>query len=274
MPQDSDNRWVPTGKAHAALIIGHPVAQVRSPGAVNAELARRRIDAVLVPMDVESQDLAAAFHALRGWRNCRGAIVTVPHKIAAAAMVDRLSPRADLLGAVNIVRRAADASLEGDMIDGDGFVSALAAGGRSVAGAAVVVFGGGGVGLALLQALLCAGARAIAMHEPDEARRRKLLTVAERMGAGDRLSLDATAALAAADIAINATPLGMFPGDALPFDPRSLKKGAHVADVVTSPEITPLLREALACGLSIQTGRAMAEAQMPLQIEYFGLDEH
>jgi shikimate dehydrogenase len=64
----------------------------------------------------------------------------------------------------------------------------------------------------------------------------------------------------------------MSAADALPFDPRLLKKGAHVADVVAAPEITPLLQEALACGSSIQTGRAMAEAQMPLQIVYLGLD--
>jgi shikimate dehydrogenase len=172
-----------------------------------------------------------------------------------------------------MVRRAADASLEGDMIDGDGFLAALAATGRSVNGASVVVFGGGGVGLALLLALLGAGAKTIAIHEPNADRRQALGRIAERIGASNRLSLDAMAALPSADIAINATPLGMSPADALPFDPHQLKKGAHVADVVTSPEITPLLQEALACGLSIQTGRAMAEAQMPLQLRYFGFDE-
>ena len=159
------------------------------------------------------------------------------------------------------------------MIDGEGFLAALAAAGRTADGASVVIFGGGGVGLALLLALVRAGAKTIAMHEPREDRRQALRRVAMRCGASHSLSLDAKAALPSADIAINATPLGMLPADALPFDPRQLKKGAHVADVVTSPETTPLLREALACGLSIQTGRAMAEAQMPLQIAYFGLDK-
>jgi shikimate dehydrogenase len=273
MPNHTDDRWVPTGKALVVLILGHPIAQVRSPSAVNAELARRGRDAVLVPMDVEPQNLAAALSTLRAWRNCCGAIITVPHKIAAAAMVDRLSARASLLGAVNLVRRAADTSLEGDMIDGDGFLAALSASGRSVNGASVVMFGGGGVGRALLLALLSAGVKTIAAHEPNEDRRQALQAVAEQIGASNRLSLDAMAALPSADIAINATPLGMSPADALPFDPRLLKKGAHVADVVTSPEITPLLQEALACGLSVQTGRAMAEAQMPLQIAYFGFDK-
>lgn len=273
MPERTEDHWVPTGKARVALTIGHPIAQVRSPSAVNAELARRGLDAVLVPMDVEPPDLAAALGIVRRWRNCSGAIVTVPHKIPAAAMVERLSPRAELLGAVNIVRRAADASLEGDMVDGDGFLAALAATGGTAHGASVVMFGGGGVGLALLLALIHAGARTIAIHEPNEERRQALVRVAARIGASDRLSLDAMAALPSADIAINATPLGMSPGDPLPFDPRLLQKGAHVADVVTSPEVTPLLREALACGLSIQTGRAMAEAQMPAQIQYLGLDK-
>ena len=110
MPKRTDDHWFPTGKAGIALIIGHPIAQVRSPSAVNAELARRRLDAVLVPMDIEPQNLATTFDALQGWRNCCGAIVTVPHKIAAAAMVARLSARAELVGAVNIVRRLTDLS--------------------------------------------------------------------------------------------------------------------------------------------------------------------
>jgi shikimate dehydrogenase len=64
----------------------------------------------------------------------------------------------------------------------------------------------------------------------------------------------------------------MRPNDPLPFAPDRLAPGAHVADVVTEPEISPLLAAARACGLTVQTGRAMAEAQRDIQIAFFGLD--
>ena len=48
---------------------------------------------------------------------------------------------------------------------------------------------------------------------------------------------------------------------------------AHVTDVVTEPEISPLLAAARACGLTVQTGRAMAEAQRDIQVTFFGLDQ-
>jgi len=65
----------------------------------------------------------------------------------------------------------------------------------------------------------------------------------------------------------------MRPDDPLPFAPDRLAPHAHVADVVTDPEISPLLAAARACGLTVQTGRAMAEAQRDIQLAFFGLDQ-
>jgi shikimate dehydrogenase len=245
---------------------------VRSPTALNSELSRRGVDAVLVPMDIEAASLDDFFNLLRAWENSPGAIVTVPHKIAAAGYVDALSDRARLLGAVNMVRRHAGGKLEGDMVDGIGFLAAMAQCGVTAREKSVAIFGGGAVGRALLLAFCEAGASRMAFHEPDGGRRAELTLLAERAGCSDRITLDAATTYLEADIVVNATPLGMRPNDPLPFTPALLRAGTHVADVVTEPELTPLLAAAQARSLSIQTGRAMAEAQRDIWLDFFGLD--
>jgi shikimate 5-dehydrogenase len=142
--------FLPTGRTRVLSIIGHPIKQVRSPIVVNTELARRGIDAVLVPIDIEASALGAFFTVLRAFENTPGAIVTIPHKIASVEYVDALSDRARLLGAVNMVRRLPGGRLEGDMSDGLGFLAAAAQQGVSARGKSVAVFGGGAVGRAML----------------------------------------------------------------------------------------------------------------------------
>jgi len=60
---------------------------------------------------------------------------------------------------------------------------------------------------------------------------------------------------------VNATPAGMRPGDPLPVDPALLEEGAFVADVITMPEVTPLLAAARARGCGTATGVGMFQAQ-------------
>ena len=72
------------------------------------------------------------------------------------------------------------------------------------------------------------------------------------------------------DIAINATPLGMRAGDPLPFDPALLPAATLVVDVITKPEITPLLERAAATGHRVHPGRHMYLGQANDIAAYFG----
>ncbi len=74
------------------------------------------------------------------------------------------------------------------------------------------------------------------------------------------------------DLAINATPLGMRPEDPLPFDPSGLPESTLVVDVITKPEITPLLSRAQETGHRIQSGRHMHRGQAVACAEFFGFD--
>jgi shikimate dehydrogenase len=259
-----------SGRTTILTIVGHPVSQVRSPTTVNAEFARTGIDAALVAVDLEPSSLPAFVQMLRGWQNSPGCIVTLPHKTAAAGLVDELTDRARLLGAVNIVRRTSSGHLVGDMIDGLGFLQALKRNSFEARGKHVAVFGAGAVGRALLLALADAGAGRISFHEPEQVRRASVESLASAAGIESLVSTDAHENLESADLAINASPVGMNGDNRMAFDPARLPAHALVADVVTYPVETPLLLAARSAGLRTQNGIAMADAQLRMQLRYFG----
>jgi len=259
-----------SGLTTILTIIGHPVFQVRSPTTMNGEFARTGVDAALIPVDLEPSSLPSFVQMLRGWSNSPGCIVTLPHKAAVAGLVDELTSRAKLLAAVNIIRRTSTGHLVGDMIDGLGFMEALKRNGFEVRGKHVAVFGAGAVGRAMLLSLADAGVASISFHEPDEARRAALMSLASAAGVDSRLSIEAQRNLESADLAINASPVGMNGDDRMAFDPARLPSHALVADVVTNPVETPLLLAARSAGLRTQSGIAMADAQLRMQLRYFG----
>ena len=93
--------------AKKAGVMGYPVGHSRSPALHGFWLERHGIDGAYVPMAVRPGDLAAALRALPilGFAGCN---LTIPHKEAALALVDRVDPLARRIGAVNTVVAAAD----------------------------------------------------------------------------------------------------------------------------------------------------------------------
>ncbi|MBR3191419.1 shikimate dehydrogenase, partial [Bosea sp. (in: a-proteobacteria)] len=73
------------------------------------------------------------------------------------------------------------------------------------------------------------------------------------------------------DIVVNATPLGMKPGDPLPLDIERLPSSAFVGEVVMAQTITPFLAAAQQRGCQVQVGTDMLFEQIPAYLEFFGL---
>lgn len=260
-----------SGATRVLTIIGHPTLQIRSTTTLNGELRRRGIDAVLVPVDLEPAAVAPFLQTLRSWHNAPGCIVTVPHKSACAALVDEATERARLLGAVNLIRRSDQGRLAGDMVDGLGFIAALRGNHFDPTGKNAVVFGAGAVGRALLLSLTEAGVQHVAFSDPDAGRAGALLDLARVARVADRISVGTVDSLGDFELAVNASPVGMNGEDRMPFDPARLPRHALVADVVTKPVETPLLKAARAHGCRIQTGLEMSDAQATMQLDFFGL---
>ncbi|MBL8383422.1 MAG: shikimate dehydrogenase [Burkholderiales bacterium] len=256
-----------SGATRLVGIVGDPIAQVKSPAGVTRRLRARGIDAVCVPFHVASADFAAVMGALAATRNIDGMIVTVPHKFAALPLCASASERARFTGAANVLRRNPDRSWHGDMLDGLGFAAAQRDAGARLDGARALLAGAGGAGSAIALGLLEAGVAHLAVHDADPARRDALIArLAERfpgrVGAG-------SADPAGVDVVANATPMGMRAGDPYPVAVERLAARMHVGDVVTVPEVPPLLVAARQAGCSIQTGTGMFARVLDLMIDFF-----
>ncbi len=258
------------GSTRLFAIVGDPIAQARSPQVFNALFGRWGLDAVLVPMQVPADGLAAALDGLRQVRNLDGVVVTVPHKITAAHSIERLSETAREVGAVNCLRRGADGAWEGEIFDGEGFVRSLAARGFALRGQRVYLAGAGGAGRALAHAMAQAGVAALQLMDVDVARAQALRDALGRRHPGLQLSL-ADARPQGVALAVNATPCGMGGGSQTPFALDGLDAQALVADIVMQPAQTALLAQAAARGLATHAGQGLLDHQAECVARFFGL---
>ncbi|TBU96483.1 shikimate dehydrogenase family protein [Phytopseudomonas dryadis] len=252
------------GSTELVAIVGSPIAQVKSPENFNSWFAAHGENLAMLPIDLHERSLDAFLDTLRGWQNLRGCVVTVPYKQRIAGCLDALSERAGALRSVNVIRRERDGRLVGDNVDGEGFLNAARQQGFAVAGKRALVVGAGGVGSAIAYSLGQAGIASLSLVDACSERSGALADLLG--GAFPELPIETGvgASLDAFDLLVNASPVGMGDSGELPLPQAlldSLAPTAHVADVVTSPAITPLLAFARQRGCSIQTGPQMAIAQ-------------
>lgn len=259
-----------TGKTRLFAVLGDPVTQVRAPEMLNPVFAALGVDAVLVPVEAPVGSLGEVVRGLQRSGNVDGLFITVPHKDAVRRFADVCSPAVDLAGSANVMRRGLDGRWYAENFDGAGFVSGLVGSGHPPMGRRAVLVGAGGAGSAIAAALMTAGVARLDVCDLDAGR---VKGVVERLRRHwpDRIAGGPTADLGAADLVVNATPLGLRPGDPLPFDPRELAPGTLVADIIMTPRETALLRAAAQLGLPVHHGHHMLEHQLHLYREFFGL---
>ena len=249
--------------------IGYPTPTFRAPLIYNPWFRRRGINAVVVPLGVTSENFREAFPQICRFTNFHGALITMPHKVAVVDWLGEASLAVRVAGACNAVRRSGDGKLIGDMFDGEGFVRAAAGAGRNIAGQRVLVVGAGGVGSAIAAACAKAGAGEIALTDTRADAAERLAWRLRQQYPDLKLSLGSNDPLGF-DIAVNATPLGTYPGDPLPMDPSRLSPSVLVGEVVLKPATTPFLAAVKARGFARVTGLDMLFEQIPAYLEFFG----
>lgn len=252
-------------------LLGKPLKRRHSQVMHDAAFAAAGIDARYELLELEPDQVEAAVAAAHGpgWL---GLGVTAPYKRVVAGLLDEVEPDATAIGAVNNAVRTTDARLVGFNSDAPGFRAGVElAMERGLEGADVVVAGAGGAAHAVAYACLTAGVRrlTIANREPDGA-----AALAERFrgiggSAVTAMALDDPAlasALASADLAVNATTVGMVDAGTT-FDVAALPANATVFDLVYVPPETELLRAARARGLRAANGSEMLIAQAAIAFE-------
>lgn len=250
-----------------AEVIGDPIGHSLSPVIHRRWIAALGLQASYEATHVQSDDLAR-FFTKRGhdqaWRGCN---VTAPHKRVVTELVDRLTPAAELIGAVNCIYRDGEA-LVGDNTDIAGIAVALA--GVDLTGGRAVILGAGGAAAPAVDHLLRYGVGEIVLLTRDPAKAASL-----RQRASDRIAVASfeADAIAGASLVINATPLGMTGGAEMPqpiLDAlTSAERDATVLDMVYRPARTRLLAAAEAAGLRAVGGIEMLIGQARPAFERF-----
>lgn len=255
-----------SGATRVHIIVGDPIAQVKSPFGVTQAFESLGKDAICVPAQVPTQDLSRWFEGVSLARNVDGIIVTVPHKFDCYALCKTASPRAEFLGAVNIMRRNPDGSWHGDMFDGLGYVTAMQNKGCDLKGKKALLVGAGGAGSAIAHSLVLAGVRELAIHDESTDRRESLIKRLNSLNLGKVVkgSADPTGC----DVAINATPVGMKATDPTPILVDAITPHMFVGCVITVPAVPPLIEAARAKGCNTVIGGEMFAQVRELMVQF------
>ncbi|MCC5794694.1 MAG: shikimate dehydrogenase [Chromatiales bacterium] len=227
-------------------VIGHPISHSKSP-VIHQVFARQTgQDMIYEAFDLEPAGLAEGLNGLVA-AGVRGLNVTVPHKLACVALLDEISPRARLAGAVNTLVFHADGGRTGDNTDGVGLVRDLVGNlGIRLEDQRLLILGAGGAARGIIPALLEQSPASLCIANRTVGRAREL--AAEFGGAG-KLGSCSFEALSGQrfDLVINATSAGLH-GELPPF-PDSLAGGKTCCyDLSYAQQHTPFTRWAAALG--------------------------
>jgi len=251
-------------------VVGDPVGHSLSPAMHNAAIAALGLDAAYLALRTTRDTFPALARALVG---AGGAFnVTIPFKRAAADLLDRPSEAVRRTGACNTVW-AEGAAIAGDNTDVAAVraVAATLVGRRAVRRSLVLGTGGSARGAAAAIAEAWPGAE-IAVLSRDAERGAEFARWASELGVGCRVfGADDDAG---ADLVVNATPLGLQPGQPLPLDAERLKRLACGAllDLVYARGETELVRAARNAGIAAADGRGVLVAQGAAAFErWFGV---
>jgi shikimate dehydrogenase len=224
------------GATRVAGVIGWPVARSLSPAIHNAAADALGLDRVYVALPVPPGAVDAAVRGLVAL-GFDGANVTMPHKDAAANAVDRMTEDAKRLRAVNTIHVLPD-GVVGSNTDAPGFGRFLERdAGFDAAGRTALMFGGGGAARACALALARAGLARLVVALRDPARAEDLRAALDDLPVSVRAVAFEEADAEAADLIVNATPLGGR-GEILPLPP--LGASTMAIDLLYRPATTPL----------------------------------
>jgi len=257
-------------------VLGDPVAHSASPPMHNAALAACGIDARYGRLHVRPEEFGEALRLMVG-RGFIGANCTIPHKAAALAAVDEADENARRAGGVNTIIFGEDGRLFGSSTDGPGFARAAREQlGIELREVRVLILGaGGGAGRAVAMECASAGARGLTLINRSVEKLQPLHAAVAAFYPREQLALapwedSALArALAAADLIVNCSALGMKAGDASPI-PAGLLTARHLLyDTIYTAARTPLMRAADSAGARSANGLSMLLHQGAIAFEHW-----
>ncbi len=240
-----------------AAVLGHPVAQSKSPLMHGHWLKKNQVSGDYIAIDIPPMRFNTTVRMLFDV-GFSGFNVTIPHKVQALAFADDMSSRAHRIGAANTLIKMDSGKISADNTDGYGFMTNLGSQSSTwLPGAGPsLVLGAGGAARAVLVALLDAGAPKIYLCNRTRAR-------AEDLAADISYCIEVIDWEDKQDIlpdvftVVNATSLGMTGKPPLELDLKNVNPDALVTDLIYAPLETQLLRDARARGCEVVSGIGM-----------------
>jgi shikimate dehydrogenase len=244
-------------------LLGDPVAHSMSPLIQNRALQILGVNAIYLAAKVQADDFEQVVRGLP-LMGAIGANVTVPHKRRAFQLCDSLSPRAQLMGAVNtLVFR--EGEVLGDNTDGAGWWTSLQNAGQVRAFEKAVVIGAGGAARAICHTLVEKGIGTIVLLNRTESRaqelKAELLSVGSEACAVNVHGLEAFPhQLEPNMLVVQTTSVGLLEGDCPVPLPASVPGDVVLSELIYG-RVTPLMDHFQKLGVKVQDGLGMLVGQ-------------
>ncbi len=247
------------GKTKIYGLIGNPVEHTLSPFIHNSLAEALNINMVYVPFHVTSGNLKASIQGAKAL-GVQGLNVTVPYKVEVMSELDTIHKLAKQAGAVNTIVVTSE-GMSGYNTDIEGLKQCLINNQISLRKGHIVLIGAGGAAKAA--AILCASQEAsrisIINRSYEESYLLKEQVKKYYTLPIDILNYDEISKLEEIDIAIQCTPLGMYPKiDHSPIQEDTFYKKCHYAvDLIYNPAQTKFLHQAQVNGCYSVNGLEM-----------------
>lgn len=255
-----------TGHTELIGLMAYPIRHSSSPAMQNEAFATLGLDYAYLAFEVDNNDLEDAVKGLRALK-LKGSNVSMPNKTVVHKYLDKISPAAELCGAVNTIVNE-DGVLTGHITDGIGYMAALKDNDIDVIGKKMTIVGAGGAATAIeIQAALD-GVKEMSIFnvkdkfwENAEETVRKINERTQCKAAlYDLADLDKLKEeIEDSYIFTNATGMGMKPLEGQTYIPDKsfLRPELIVTDVVYFPRETALLKMAKEVGCKTMNGLGM-----------------
>ena len=255
-----------TGHTKLTGLLGSPVEHSISPMMHNESFRVLGLDYAYLAFDVGEQELETAVEGLKALK-VKGFNLTIPNKNRMCHLCDRLSPAAEIIGAVNTVENR-NGELVGHSTDGSGYMLAVKNAGYDIVGKKMTLFGAGGAGTSIFVQAALDGVAEISVFNrrtPFFERAEQIIRkLNERTSCKIRLYDYEDVSVLRREIGdsailTNATSVGMAPNleDCILKDSSMLHPDLIVSDVIYNPKETKLLKMAKEAGCRTFNGMYM-----------------
>lgn len=255
-----------TGHTQLTGLLGSPVAHSISPMMHNEAFAQLGLDYAYLAFDVNEEELETAIEGLRAMK-VKGFNLTMPNKNRMCRLCDKLSPVAQITGAVNTVVNE-NGIFVGHTTDGIGYMESIKEADLNIIGEKITVLGAGGAATSIIAQAAFDGVAEISIFNQKSKSYERMEGIISKLTEQTNCKLNLFTydsqdilrkELAESILLVNTTPVGMAPNieDSLITDTTMFHPNLTVSDIIYNPEETKLLRLAKETGCKTFNGLHM-----------------